>query len=174
MIAELFWPKEMKELVKKYRAEGTCNEEAVRYVNKAIILGIIIALLFGGLFFRYGFYIWVTILLIVVLATKVEACRLFRRQMGAYAYGREVDVIVRKVIARSHGSSRSVSITCELKEEARKIVIVGPIRGIVWNKKYFPVEGGGTSIYYDSTEKYPPLPNIKTLKQKCSLTTAIL
>ena len=31
---ELFWPKEMRELVNKYRAEGTLNEEAIRYVFK--------------------------------------------------------------------------------------------------------------------------------------------
>jgi len=36
MIAELFWPKEMKELVKKYREEGTLNEEAVGNINKRI------------------------------------------------------------------------------------------------------------------------------------------
>ncbi len=33
MFLELFWPKEIKELVAKYRAEGTLNEESVEYLK---------------------------------------------------------------------------------------------------------------------------------------------
>lgn len=49
MLAELFWPKEMKELVAKYRSQGTLNEEAVRHNNKQFLTVWVIGILLTSL-----------------------------------------------------------------------------------------------------------------------------
>lgn len=44
-IAKHFWPREMKELVAKYEAEGTLNEEVVRNFDRGGIVLIFVCLL---------------------------------------------------------------------------------------------------------------------------------
>jgi len=90
-IAELFWPKEMKELVKKYRAEGTCNEEAVKIYKKQIyaifIFGVVFLLLLttGGLAV-YWYLIFASISPILV---RVITSRYVNRYIIPYTVGKK-------------------------------------------------------------------------------------
>jgi len=91
MIAELFWPKEMKELVKKYRDEGTLNEEAVRGFNKGIHQsGAIIGLLFFFLLLGFGvsfFYSSILLILIMITSGFLQATDMSRKYVIPYTIG---------------------------------------------------------------------------------------
>lgn len=55
MLAELFWPKEMKELVAKYRAEGILNEGAVQNEFKTSVIFVCLYVV-TAIFFSYLTY----------------------------------------------------------------------------------------------------------------------
>jgi len=172
-IAELFWPKEMKELVKKYRAEGTCNEEAVRYVNKAIWKHISIFLIIAFMLLTTSEVMAAGILfLLTPLFVWFDIRNLFRKQMAAYVCGRRALATVKNVGISLYGTQK-IKYKLEPNEKTvLSFIFIGSKPRL--DKKDIPQKGAEFSIYYDPDNQYRAMPDIDYLKEKYSLTTTIL
>jgi len=170
MIAELFWPKEMKELVKKYRAEGTCNEEAVRYVNKAIWKHISIFLIIAFMLLTTSEVMAAGILfLLTPLFVWFDIRNLFRKQMLPYIEGKKTDVEFARVIRYYAGKQKVIFLS---KNKERIICCLNHKPNL--RKEDFPDTGQIVSIYQNNQAKHNAMPDIDYLKEKYSLTTTIL
>lgn len=96
-IMELFWPKEMKEAVKRLQAEGLLNEEAVQTMNyktkSSFVVLSIVSLLFV-LIGSSGVQLFgIALFILQPFCVKFDTSGIYRAQMKAYLIGEKVEAI---------------------------------------------------------------------------------
>lgn len=97
MITELFYPKEMKELIAKYRAEGTLNEEAVKHFNRNSYTCIVVCIVAAILLYSSNHLIGIAFIIATPLLAFYENKRLFEKNILAYSYGKKTKLHVEKM-----------------------------------------------------------------------------
>ncbi len=168
MFLELFWPKEIKELVAKYRAEDTLNEESVEYLNMVIRRNLILWIIIFFVFILLSLpFLAIALLLLSPLSTWFDVRNSFRRQMTSYAYGEKIEVLVTYAGSSLYGTQM---IWCRTLDSNKKIRIVIATKPKI-SLQDFPKEGQKIFVYQDKEYRYKAMPDIDYLKRKYSLTT---
>lgn len=99
MIAELFYPKELKEIIADLRAEDDLNEEALKRLDKIIYQGIrsgIILCVFLSLFLLHDeireFFVFpaIVMFLLIFLFIALDLRKLFQKIIPLYNFGHYV------------------------------------------------------------------------------------
>jgi hypothetical protein len=167
---ELFWSKEMKQLVEKYRKEGTLNEEAVRYFNNSV-RGYLIIFIFISIFFLANseLIIGLTFLICCPLFVWFDLRNIFKNNMASYCFGKKIIATVTKVGGGLYGTRRIVVIGEDSKKHVIKLT-----RGAKTPDKKLPIEGDKVEVFIDEKGKYGSTLNMDYLTTIYSLKTRIL
>lgn len=170
MILELFWPKELKELVKKYRDEGTLNEEAVKFLKcltyKYYAISLIIIAI---LFFTKQFIASMVLLSLTPFFTWFDLKNLFYNQIEPYA-GKKITAKFMSIKIYYAGRQR---INYESTNDGKKIICnIGTKPDL--KQDDWPEPHQIITVYQSKTNTNRSMPDIGYLKQKYSLTNHIL
>ena len=132
MIAELFYPKELKEIIAELRANNDLNEEAEYWLKRFFIQNSFLLLLFGGgLILITEKYTYWFLLLLIPFVMKIEGNKHINRKFMPFVRGRKeilidagawISMVAIKLIFRDNDGNRYVAphITDSLKKEERK------------------------------------------------------
>lgn len=170
MLTEVFWPKEMKELVTKYRAEGTLKEEAVHNLNKNIkkhfAVGCVLALVMG---MAASFWVGLIILIVTPFAVKFDIYCIFKNQIGVYSFGRKEMATVKSFGVSLHGTQL---LRYEITSGSEKLsgrMWIGAVPRI--KKEDYPQKGDVIPVFFDRNQRYKAMPDIGYLNHHYSLNT---
>ncbi len=171
MILELFWPREVKELIAKYREEGTLNEEAVRLIKRTSRGYLILFAFISAIFIVTSEpVIGISILLLSPLFVRFDCNNLFKNQIATYCYGKTIKARVEKVGIGLYGTQRIVVSDLENKTDH----VIKLSRSSISPNKELPSVGDIVEVNIDPNGQYGATLNISHLKQKHSLTTKIV
>ncbi len=177
MIAELFYPKELKEIIADLRAKVDLNEGALANLNMNVYVCIFFNLLFIGIsFYLFDWNLAALIatasVLINILFIYWVVKRVFFQKMAAYVYGQKVMATVIKSCATGVGPRSSGSMLV-YSEELKKEVVVGPLAKTDLRIKY-PKKGDTVLVYYSNLEKFNSVIGIKYFEENYCLSNSIL
>lgn len=164
MLTELFWPKEMKELVAKYRTEGTLNKPAVHNMNdnirKHLIIGFTLSLI---MFFAASYEIGILIAIAVPIVVKMDIYSLFKRQIAVYSIGEKMTATVKSFGTGLYGTQlMNYEVHAEPKSFAGRMWIGNAPR---LKEEDYPARGDSMAVFFDKKGKYKAMPDIDYLKQ---------
>ena len=183
MFVELFYPKELRRLIEKYRKEGTLNETIVKKLRKNIYVGVTVcSILFWILSYKLSFYWLVILFFLTLFLIKQEIHGIFYRNIAPYVNGNKVKA---KVIKSGIGGKAGnfLYVLYELTTYDSKIMVncqavVTPSYTLKRNKltkeDSIPQKGQTYFIYQSNLDKSKGMPDIKFFKENYSLTTSIL
>jgi hypothetical protein len=171
MLMELFWPKDLKKLVKKYKDEGTLNEVAMRNIEKTtynhLAIIVIVALIF---IFNAEYKIGVPLLIFSPLLAKFDLHRIFYNRFAPYVLGKRVEAMFVKI--GSEGLGGGWRAIYKLPSKKRIVCNAGPRFG--FEIQSWPKKNQMTHVYQSDIHKHKGMPDILFFKQNYSLTTSIL
>jgi hypothetical protein len=178
MFVELFYPKELRRLIEKYRKEGTLNDVAVRNINKVIYYYSIFYFISSLIFIAFSDHsensikiIGITLLLLFPLLTKHDVHKLFYKQMAPYVLGKRIEARFVKAVHYIRG--RGWIATYESMEKQNIVCKVG-VTIAHFKEEGWPKENQITHIYQSKFNKNKGMPDIKFFKKNYSLTISIL
>ena len=170
MIAELFYPRELKEIIADLRAKDDLNESALfeidRQINMCIFFGILLCVVL--IYTQDHFWVWSTPFLLI-LTCFVEARRLFVSYNAVYLKG--VLRVGKLFDVQSRGGYVKKLIYQNVDGEICKKT---PL--LVENNYSMPLpkRGFGISYYYDPNGVYKAMPNLRFVKVKHCLSKSLL
>jgi len=178
MIAELFYPKELKQDIADLRAQDDLNEEAVKSLKdtpKVFLTIWIMAMLVLGLILYPDFLkiagagIGLSVVAITLIWMEI---RNYSNRMMVYLRGEYERGVVQEIYTRAATSAPIAHITIFNSSSGRKEVI-GPF--IKWHKREFCPQKG-EEIYYYSTghKRRENMPDRIEIKKQYCLSRRIL
>lgn len=167
-MVRLFWPKEIKELVKKYEAEGTLNQNAISYLTHQTYVVYAVAFVFICILL-YENYLFIPLVVALgpfIVWFDLKLC--FHRNLAAYTNGerRKVEVI------KPTQSLYPMQWIYYNDKDAEGEIAIGGRPMIV--EEQLPRKGDEIFIYQDAYKKHLAMPDIDYIKQVYSLTTKVL
>ncbi len=175
-------PREMLRLIEKYEAEGTLNQNAIQYLSRKVKKNASIIAAISAIFYICDHTnVWLSMALIFSLPFMVryDFRNTFRNHIAVYSFGHKVDTTV--VSFRLKYPANQVIygiqyIECRLNPisgEMAKSIPISLDAAPKMPKEICPQAGDSLSVFYDPTEKYMSMPDIKFLKDLFSLTTQV-
>jgi hypothetical protein len=167
--AKIFWPKEVSELVEKYRNEGTLNEPIINSVLNRGFFGRVALLIIASmiLIFISEVKIGVGILITSPLIIYLDIRQFFFVMMASYSYGNRVKVLVSEVNGSYYGTRRLVVVGVKNNKKYDVKLFRGP--GSPDSK--LPKKGDEIYINVSSNKKYGATLDLPYLRNRFSLTT---
>ncbi len=159
-----FWPKEMKELIKKYEAEAILNEnwfDVHASIMKVSTICIGLALLAWA---TSGDNIILIVILLFLLGLWNNNKLIYFNMIAPYSLGSQKKCIPTK--NKFFGTNiRSVYF----QEAENKKQLKGKYYGNTWKKEDFPKIGEPINLYVTEIDKYGVMPDIEYMKKAYSL-----
>jgi hypothetical protein len=172
MFVELFYPKELRRLIEKYRKEGTLNEVALSNINKMIKKSAIIGLIIFILFISESLFAFI-FFSISIFSTWIDFHLFTRKRIYyPYSFGQLTKVRV-KTVTKYAVFTGKIKLVCENLETSEKLII-GPLYGTFWEKNINLKKDDLVNVWYSAKCKKYAMPDIFSLKLNYSLTTSIL
>lgn len=166
-----FWPKEMKELVRKYKSKGTLNNKPIIHLNiiTASVLLIYCGFSLAALYKFGNVYLFSVLLLLSLLLTWLQARMIFRRLLAPYSFGSKTKVKVKKVVVYDHKCNSKKIYCVRVDTHKNEEIIIGRISEKIWKKEDLPQEGEAIDVYFDQDKKYGAMPDIDYMIENFSL-----
>jgi hypothetical protein len=172
MILELFWPKEMRELVNKCHEEGTLNDEAVNAANFIVKCALGGAAIIVILFVNTNMIFGVAVSCVLLLGCKWEMKPdYFRPMCIPYSQGSLLEANV-LLTSSCGGIQNKIKVDCNVIN-SNEIITIGPVRANIWKKASLPQKGDTIMVWVDMESKQA-MPDIDYIKQKYSLNSNLL
>ena len=177
MFLELFWPKEMKELVKKYRKEGNLNEEAVKNINKLFWISFLILICLAIIPFELGLdnfnrYFYLIIVVVSFFWTKYSVNHAVNQRIIPYTIGNQARGSVRFIKKDPFGVDSSIFRYSLGYEYEGKNFILKNITN--FQKEYIETKGGALDVLVNPNNNSYVSPNFPEWHKRYSLTTKII
>ena len=132
MIAELFYPRELKEIIAELRTKNDLNEEAEYWLRRFFIQNSLLLISVGGalIVFSENYNYWF-LLLFTPIVIKIEGNKHINRKFMPFVRGRKetlkmvkscISMIAVKLVLEDDGGNRYVAphITDKFEKEERK------------------------------------------------------
>lgn len=169
---EIFWPGEIRQLIAKYRADGTLNEKCVAHLNALSKKLAICLFIFALIWVLIGSPIMgVVFICLIPIAIRIDFQSLFNKQMAAYVYGKPATVKV--IQSQTRWANRQLIVCQDLSNPEQKIIINMGFAPRL-EKTDLPNSGQDIQIFLLSQKKAIGMPNISYLKEVYSLDNSIL
>lgn len=202
MFVELFYPKELRRLVEKYRREGILNETIVKKLRRNIYAGVTAcSILLCFLLNELNSYWLVSLFFLALLLIKRDIHKIFNRNIVPYVNGKRIKVKVlesgiwghhpgclyavyeldsTEIYCKYAGITRSYKDELEelLKKERvlneDKVGFISKMRSATLIEITPYQKGEICFIYQSNLDKSKGMPDIKFFKENYSLTTSVL
>lgn len=124
MIAELFYPNELKKIIRDLEAEGNLRREPLDMLNKFINIMFVFAVIIALLSFQDGGVILSLIFLLLFIVINIIVVRSQFKYFEAFIYGQKQKVVVRKIKTKEFlRTIPNSNIYCERLSDGKKIII---------------------------------------------------
>ena len=168
MIAELFYPKELKDVVADLCAKGDLNEKALKNLNAQTVPFSILFLIFTGvLVAAYGLLGFSFLLIIAPVFISTEFIlirRSYFKNMAPYLLGeKKRGIIVDSYYINPRFPTRVIKVK---SQETGKIIKISP--GAIWSKRSghsAPRVGEAINFYEGNNKKYGVVPDCRSVKE---------
>jgi len=168
MIAEIFYPNELKNIVQDLRVDDDLNEDALKTLNEQnnsmfIILLMLTALVFLGEGVLTGIVFTILAFLIFSVYYIWMIRRNYFRKMGVFIFGEERQCVVSQIHYLGRFLSRAVVTVKDI--ENNKVFKLMP--GSIWGNKYYypPKVQDVISYYYTQNKNYGAMPSTYEVKK---------
>lgn len=168
MLISLFWPKEIRDLIKKYEEKGTLNPKAIVYLTRQTNVRLTIAFVIGGIVLYEQSVFFPLFLFLAYLAIWLDLKLCFHRNIAAYTNSKKRSV---KVVSAVQSLYPMQWIRYEDIDGCGKIVIGGKP---MIPEEELPKRNDEIFIYQDIYKKHLAMPDVDYIKQAYSLTTEVL
>ncbi len=164
MIAELFYPKELKKRIADLRKNNDLNEKALRNLNRPIYSGILISIFMNVFLSYYGsLYASLIFPILLILSTWLEAKHIYNFSMLPYLGSDSKTSRILKI-----QGVHVLATRLELEEEGTKeLYIIKPTSE--WLKVGIPKVGDRMEIFINPRFPGFAMPNNAHFKEKYSL-----
>lgn len=181
MIAELFYPKELKDAVSDLQVKGDINEKPLNTLALDIyFIGLFFLLLIIGLsYFLVSIFLCllsVTIYLLIVFPvfSYFHAKRFYNKKLASYIHGKSRKGKIVKIYTRGRDVSRPVT-DIEIKDlQNGNIHWIGHSHDIRLNKKYSFETGATVPYLLSDCPKHSPVIAIKDIAESYSLSQSVI
>jgi len=200
MFVELFYPKELRRLVEKYRREGTLNEIIVKKLRKHIYVGVTVCSIAFWIFLNELNFFWlVSLFFIALLLIKWETHKTFYRNIVPYVNGKRIKAKVlesgiwghtpgylyavyelnsAKIYCKNAGITRSYRNALDELSKKESVLNKDKVGSISKMRSFIEIapnkKGETCFIYQSNLDKSKGMPDIEFFKENYSLTTSVL
>jgi hypothetical protein len=170
MIAELFWPKEMRELVAKLRAEDKLNEQALKSYNGTVYISLFVFVLCSVLLFDSSNLLALILVIIFVIAFYWTIRHEFKKSWQPYTRG---ECLKAKVTMSGENRSfwvypRIQKVYAVLVSNSKVGVVINAYIDAGYREGELPDCGEVMGVWVDSATEYA-MPDIDYIKRKYCL-----
>lgn len=178
-IAELFYPKELKEIVADLRAKDDLNELALKSLKFDLytfymlwLIGVFIA--FYNLEFELAAQLSVSGILLLVLFSRWIIRNRFYTCMAAYLFGEEMDAVVMQLYRRSGTHlTRDVNDVKVYVHRLNTALRIGTLQRMT-NLDIYPKKDEKLTIFVSRQKKYKPVLGTEFYRKHHCLSNAII
>ena len=168
MLAELFYPKELKKIIADLRAENDLNEEAYSLLQYQIYLRLILMPLLAILFFYHLKQHEASIVaIILLLGIWYDMHRYYKSYIGSYILGQRKEALVIKQVPMTFLRKKILAEDIT----TGKNIVIGPLREF-WKNPKCPQSGTKIFYYQDNQEHFKPMPDIDFIKKRYCLSNS--
>ena len=164
MIAKLFYPRELKEIIAKLDAENNLRTEPLFWLNRIIFVYLALLHLTSFVIFIADGFVYAGTAFVVFNFVIYLLVKAHFKQMKAYIYGKKQKAVIKNL--KVNGFLRIVSnikITCESLENGEKIILPRVQKN--WITAQGLKVGDAITVYYAPGHKMHPAIDTEVDKQ---------
>jgi len=170
-----FWPKEMRDIIDKYKLEGTLNLKGVYFFSDRIFgMNLFLFISFIALIPTTKSNAEILVLSIFGLFAPIIFfiyCpkHYFKPIFAPYVYGKETILRIKNVYYK-----RNMVVKIVYTNPLTGLDIIGNYVGKVWLQEDCPKNGNEIIVYVTDSDEFGVMPDTKHAKEYFSLTTTII